>query len=82
TGQLFNMYGPTEAAVYVTQGELFANEEVSIGRPLNNCRLYIVDANMRVLPPTARGEICIAGICLADGYIGCDDLTEKMFISD
>jgi amino acid adenylation domain-containing protein/thioester reductase-like protein len=82
TGQLFNMYGPTEAAVYVTQGELFANEEVNIGRPLNNCRLYIVDSNMRVLPPTARGEICIAGICLADGYIGCEELTEKMFIND
>ena len=82
TGQLFNMYGPTEAAVYVTQGELFASEEVNIGRPLNNCRLYIVDANMRVLPPTARGEICIAGICLADGYVGCDELTEKMFIKD
>jgi amino acid adenylation domain-containing protein/thioester reductase-like protein len=82
TGQLFNMYGPTEAAVYVTQGELFANEAVTIGRPLNNCRLYIVDSNMRVLPPTARGEICIAGICLADGYIGCEDLTEKMFIND
>jgi amino acid adenylation domain-containing protein/thioester reductase-like protein len=82
TGQIFNMYGPTEAAVYVTQGELFAGEEVNIGRPLNNCRLYIVDANMRVLPPTARGEICIAGICLADGYVGCEELTEKMFIQD
>jgi amino acid adenylation domain-containing protein/thioester reductase-like protein len=82
TGQLFNMYGPTEAAVYVTQGELFASEEVNIGRPLNNCRLYIVDSNMRVLPPTARGEICIAGICLADGYVGCEELTEKMFIKD
>jgi thioester reductase-like protein len=80
--QLLNMYGPTETAVYVTQTELFAGEPVTIGRPLNNCRVYIVDESMHLLPPTARGEICIAGICLSDGYIGCDDLTDKMFIPD
>ena len=80
--QLFNMYGPTETAVYVTQIELFQDEPVTIGRPLNNCRIYIVDDSMRLLPPTARGEICIAGICLSDGYIGCEDLTDKMFITD
>jgi amino acid adenylation domain-containing protein/thioester reductase-like protein len=80
--QLFNMYGPTETAVYVTQIELFRDEPVTIGRPLNNCRIYIVDESMRLLPPTARGEICIAGVCLSDGYIGCEDLTDKMFITD
>jgi surfactin family lipopeptide synthetase A len=80
--QLFNMYGPTETSVYVTQIELFRGEPVTIGKPLNNCRIYIVDESMRLLPPTARGEICIAGICLSDGYIGCEDLTEKMFIPD
>jgi len=80
--QLFNMYGPTEAAVYVTQIELFSDERVTIGRPLNNCRIYILDETMQLLPPTATGEICISGICLSDGYIGCEDLTDKMFVSD
>jgi amino acid adenylation domain-containing protein/thioester reductase-like protein len=80
--QLFNMYGPTETAVYVTQIELFRDEPVNIGRPLNNCRIYILDESMHLLPPTARGEICIAGMCLSDGYIGCEELTDKMFISD
>lgn len=80
--QLVNLYGPTEAAVYVTQGELFADEPVTIGRPLNNCRVYIMDEELRILPPLARGEICIGGICLADGYVGCDDLTEKLFVPD
>ncbi len=80
--QLFNMYGPTETAVYVTQIELFPDEPVTIGRPLNNCRVYIMDENLNFLPPTVRGEICIGGICLSDGYIGCEELTDKMFVKD
>lgn len=80
--QLMNLYGPTEATVYVTQGELFHDEPVTIGRPLNNCRVYIMDEALTPLPPVAHGEICIGGICLADGYVGCEDLTEKLFLQD
>lgn len=80
--QLINMYGPTETSVYVTQVEVFRDEPVTIGRALNNCRIYLMDEHRNFLPPTARGEICIGGICLSDGYIGCDDLTAKMFVPD
>ena len=81
-GRLVNMYGPTEAAVYVAYGELFENVPVVIGRPVNNCRIYILDEEKVPVMPTARGEIHIAGDCLADGYISRPDLTESLFLPD
>ncbi len=81
-GRLINMYGPTEAAVYVAYAELFENTPVAIGRPVNNCRIYILDENKAPVMPTARGEIYIAGDCLADGYISRPDLTESLFLPD
>jgi amino acid adenylation domain-containing protein len=81
-GRFMNMYGPTEAAVYVTAGELNKNEPVTIGKPLGNCRIYVLDEKRRPVMPTARGELYLAGECLADGYIGRPDLTEKVFLPD
>ncbi len=81
-GRFVNMYGPTEAAVYVTQGELSAGEPVNIGVPLNNCRIYVLDEKRRPVMPTARGELYLAGTCLADGYISRPDLTDAVFVPD
>jgi len=81
-GRLINMYGPTEAAVYVTAGELQPDETVTIGAPLKNCRIYIPDEDLLPVMPTARGELYIAGPCLADGYISRPDLTEERFLDD
>lgn len=82
SGILANWYGPTEAAVYVTAGRLEAGEPVTIGTPLNNCRVYVLDENRSPVPPTAKGELYLAGPCLADGYIGREDLTEAAFLPD
>ncbi|MGI5970973.1 MAG: amino acid adenylation domain-containing protein [Oscillospiraceae bacterium] len=81
-GCLINMYGPTEAAVYVTQGEMQKGGPVTIGRPLRNCRIYVLGQDLKPLPPTAVGELWLAGECLADGYIGRPELTEKVFLPD
>lgn len=81
-GRFLNMYGPTEAAVYVTVGELQAGEPVHIGKPLRNCRVYVLDEARRPALPTARGELYLAGECLALGYLARPDLTEQVFVDD
>lgn len=79
---IINMYGPTEAAVYVTAVDLTSASESVIGKPLNNCRIYILDESGRRVMPTARGEIYIAGECLAKGYVNMPELTRRAFLPD
>ena len=81
-GRLINMYGPTEAAVYVTAGALLPDRPVTIGTALHNCRIYVLDQQHRPVMPTARGELYLAGDCLADGYISRPDLTAQAFCDD
>lgn len=80
--RVLNMYGPTEAAVYVTVADLQEKEPVHIGTPLQNCRVYLLDEHLKRVPPTAWGEMFLAGDCLAKGYIGREDLTAQMFLPD
>lgn len=80
--KLINMYGPTEAAVYVTAGVMRAGERVTIGRSLANCRIYVLDEERRPVPPGAEGELYLAGVCLAEGYAGRPDLTAEAFLPD
>jgi amino acid adenylation domain-containing protein len=81
-GVLMNMYGPTEATVFTTCPPLNKGEHITIGRPLQNTRTYVLDENRKPVLPTACGEMYIAGECLAGGYIGREDLTERMFVED
>lgn len=80
--RVWNMYGPTEAAVYVTKADVAGPEYVTIGKALQNCRIYLLDENLKPVPPCARGDLYIAGECLANGYVGRDDLTAECFIDD
>jgi len=81
--RLYNLYGPTEASVYATFTACEPGApRISIGRPVRNCRVYVVDEELRRVMPTARGELCIAGVCLAAGYIGRPDLTAAAFVDD
>ncbi len=80
--KLFNTYGPTEAAVSVSLAELHAGEPVTIGWPLPNCGLLVVDEQRRPLPVGQTGELCIFGPGLALGYLGRADLTAERFVSN
>lgn len=82
SAKLINLYGPTETTVYVSGGELAVGEPVSIGKPLQNCRFYVLDENMEPVMPTARGTLYVGGECLGAGYVGRDDLTEAAFLPD
>jgi len=81
-GLLMNMYGPTESTVYTTKGPIKAGEHITIGKPMENIRAYVLDEQMRPVIPTACGELYIAGECLAGGYISRPELTEEAFVED
>ncbi len=81
---LVNNYGPTEATVVTTYGLVppteHANLPPSIGRPIDNMQVYILDENLRQVPIGEPGELHIGGAGLAKGYLNRPDLTEEKFI--
>ncbi|MDO4552506.1 MAG: amino acid adenylation domain-containing protein [Bacillota bacterium] len=79
---VYNLYGPCEAAVYVTAGPLSGGKPVVLGRPLPNCRIYVMDEEGRPVLPTAVGEYYIAGECLAQGYLNDPERTRGAFLPD
>jgi non-ribosomal peptide synthetase-like protein len=81
--RFLNVYGPTEATVTATWTTLHPDRFVTIGVPLPTYAVVILDEHtQRPLPPGGIGEIGIAGICLARGYLNRDDLTAKAFLED
>jgi len=81
--ELWNLYGPTETTVYSTLGRVDAGSRpVSIGRPVANTRIHIVDRYLQLLPPGVPGELLIGGDGLARGYLGRPELTAEKFIAD
>ena len=81
--KLFNQYGPTEAHV-VTQLVLEGNAAnwpalPTIGKPISNTAIYIIDQNGALLPAGETGELIISGVCLAEGYLNDPELTSKKF---
>ncbi len=80
--KVFNTYGPTETSVTATLAELKRGEPVTIGTPLPNYGLVIIDEQRRPLPLGEVGELCIFGPGLATGYLGLPDLTADKFIAN
>ncbi|WPB55475.1 non-ribosomal peptide synthetase [Xylophilus sp. GOD-11R] len=83
--EVWNVYGPTETTVWSTvwkvrRGDLEARG-ISIGRPIGNTEVWILDAAHQVCPVGVPGEICIAGDGLANGYLERPDLTEDRFVT-
>ncbi len=66
---LYNYYGPTEAAVDVTCERVRPNLPVTIGRPIENVRTLVLDAAGQLVPVGVPGQLHLAGVCLARGYV-------------
>ena len=80
---LYNLYGPTEAAVDVTCWRCVAGSDtVPIGRPIANTRIHIVDRHLQPVPIGVAGELLIAGVQVARGYLNQPALTAERFIVD
>jgi amino acid adenylation domain-containing protein len=79
-----NNYGPTEATVVATFGRVFPNPQPdgppSIGRPIDNTQIYILDEHLRQVPIGVPGELHIGGVGLARGYLNRPELTDEKFI--
>lgn len=81
--RLFNMYGPTEASIDVSWEECKLenlNKIVTIGKPIKNIKLHVLDSNLCIVPLGVSGELYIEGIGLAKGYLNRKELTDEKFI--
>lgn len=81
-GALYNLYGPTETTVWSTVARLDRASRLTIGKPIANTRVYIVDEQGELVPDGVRGEILIAGMGVARGYFGHGASDRKRFIDD
>ncbi|MFO0727908.1 MAG: amino acid adenylation domain-containing protein [Myxococcota bacterium] len=76
-----NAYGPTESTICTTMGEIRADDaKVTIGGPLPGLIVKILDADRRPVPIGVPGELCVAGIGVARGYLNREELTRERFI--
>ncbi|KZL47818.1 non-ribosomal peptide synthetase [Nodularia spumigena CENA596] len=81
--QLFNSYGPTEATVVTTLERLTpTNTTVSIGKPISNAQVYVLDQYQQPVPIGVPGELHIGGAGLARGYWQRPELTNEKFIEN
>ena len=78
--QFFNSYGPTETTVTATITTLKPGDPITIGQPLPNYNLAVVDEQLNLLPVGERGELVITGPGVSHGYVNRPDLTIDKFV--
>jgi amino acid adenylation domain-containing protein len=84
--RVWHTYGPTETTLCATWKAIEPGDRVGptlpIGRPLPGRRLYVLDVFLRPLPPGVAGDLYIAGVGVAQGYLGRSALTAERFVAD
>ena len=83
---LLNLYGTTECSsnvtAYNTDDYTPDHLRVPIGKPLGNTRVYVLDKQMKLVPIGVTGEMCVAGACVAKGYLNLPQRTSECFGPD
>lgn len=78
---LWNMYGPTEATVWCAMKRILHSQTpITVGKPIEGMSFLVLDEERRQLPPGVKGELYIAGVGLAQGYVNREDLNHERFI--
>jgi amino acid adenylation domain-containing protein len=80
-GELINMYGPTETTIWSTTSRI-TSDAVTIGRPIANTTLYVLDARGEPVPIGVAGELHIGGAGVARGYLRRPELTDERFVAN
>jgi amino acid adenylation domain-containing protein len=78
--RVHNFYGPTECTVDATSAALSESEYPVIGKPLPGSEIWLIDSSMRPVADGQVGEICVAGACLARGYLHPSDADAARFV--
>jgi len=78
---VWNMYGPTETTIWSSLARI-ESDEVTIGRPIANTRMYVLDNHREPVPRGVVGELWIAGDGVARGYLNRPELTAERFVAD
>jgi amino acid adenylation domain-containing protein len=79
---LYNLYGPTEASIDICHTKVEVEDEyISIGKPITNAKCYILDEHQQLVPQGVWGEIAIAGVPVAMGYLNRPELTHERFVT-
>jgi amino acid adenylation domain-containing protein len=80
---VWNQYGPTETSICATRAKIDTNaQRITIGRPLPNVRIHLLDQGLQPVPRGAVGEIHIGGAGVGLGYLNRDDLSRALFLPD
>jgi amino acid adenylation domain-containing protein len=78
---VWNMYGPTETTVWSTTSQITSSDgPITVGRPIANTEIYVLDSHLEPVPVGAPGELYIGGDGVARGYLHRPDLTAEKFI--
>ena len=80
TGEMCNMYGPTETAIWSTTHPVTGAGAVPIGRPISNTEVFILDRWLQPVPVAIPGELFIGGDGVVRGYAGSPGATAERFI--
>ncbi len=81
-GEILNMYGPTETTIWSTTSKIKAESAITIGRPIANTVIRILDVRGKLVPVGTPGELCIGGAGVVRGYLERPELTAERFVAD
>lgn len=79
---IYNMYGPTETTVWSTIKNLTNSSDITLGNPIANTQIYILDKHLNITPIGVTGELYIGGLGVSPGYYNEPQLTKERFIKN
>lgn len=79
---IYNMYGPTETTIWSTIKTVESEHDITIGSPIVNTQVYVLDQLNQLCPIGVSGELCIGGDGVSLGYLNNQDLTESKFVDN